>query len=135
MWEKFPMVTCPVIFGINEQSATPMAFGLSGSSCGDGSLCTARFCSLTAVSCGNPGTPTHGMIVSSDGVLFSSSVVYACWDGYRTSGLTTRHCTANGTWTGTAPDCTREWPAVLVGPGHHSDVYLTEKKIDFIVLY
>ncbi|KAB0392570.1 hypothetical protein E2I00_016586, partial [Balaenoptera physalus] len=59
-----------------------------------------------AVSCGNPGTPTHGMIVSSDGVLFSSSVVYACWDGYRTSGLTTRHCTANGTWTGTAPDCT-----------------------------
>ncbi|NIG59045.1 CUB and sushi domain-containing protein [Pontoporia blainvillei] len=59
-----------------------------------------------AVSCGNPGTPTHGMIVSSNGVLFSSSVVYACWDGYRTSGLTTRHCTANGTWTGTAPDCT-----------------------------
>ncbi|KAB0351992.1 hypothetical protein FD754_016849, partial [Muntiacus muntjak] len=59
-----------------------------------------------AVSCGNPGTPAHGRIVSSDGVLFSSSVVYACWDGYRTSGLTTRHCTANGTWTGTAPDCT-----------------------------
>ncbi|KAK1341704.1 hypothetical protein QTO34_016452 [Cnephaeus nilssonii] len=59
-----------------------------------------------AVSCGNPGTPTNGMIVSSDGILFSSSVVYACWEGYRTSGLTTRHCTANGTWTGTAPDCT-----------------------------
>ncbi|XP_075853394.1 CUB and sushi domain-containing protein 1 isoform X2 [Microcebus murinus] len=59
-----------------------------------------------AVSCGNPGTPTHGRILSSDGVLFSSSVVYACWEGYRTSGLTTRHCTANGTWTGTAPDCT-----------------------------
>ncbi|XP_074185389.1 CUB and sushi domain-containing protein 1 isoform X1 [Rhinolophus sinicus] len=59
-----------------------------------------------AVSCGNPGTPTNGMIVSSDGILFSSSVIYACWEGYRTSGLTTRHCTANGTWTGTAPDCT-----------------------------
>ncbi|CAI9171546.1 unnamed protein product [Rangifer tarandus platyrhynchus] len=59
-----------------------------------------------AVSCGNPGMPAHGMIVSNDGMLFSSSVVYACWDGYRTSGLTTRHCTANGTWTGTAPDCT-----------------------------
>ncbi|KAM6149501.1 CUB and sushi domain-containing protein 1 [Erethizon dorsatum] len=59
-----------------------------------------------AVSCGNPGTPTNGRIVSSDGILFSSSVVYACWEGYETSGLTTRHCTANGTWTGTAPDCT-----------------------------
>ncbi|XP_025933967.1 CUB and sushi domain-containing protein 1 [Apteryx rowi] len=59
-----------------------------------------------AVSCGNPGTPANGMIIYSDGILFSSSVIYACWEGYKTSGLTTRHCTANGTWTGTAPDCT-----------------------------
>ncbi|XP_058522650.1 CUB and sushi domain-containing protein 1 [Ochotona princeps] len=59
-----------------------------------------------AVSCGNPGTPANGMILSSDGVLFSSSVIYACWEGYKTAGLMTRHCTANGTWTGTAPDCT-----------------------------
>ncbi|XP_040823013.1 CUB and sushi domain-containing protein 1 [Ochotona curzoniae] len=59
-----------------------------------------------AVSCGNPGTPTNGMIISSDGILFSSSVIYACWEGYKTAGLMTRHCTANGTWTGTAPDCT-----------------------------
>ncbi|XP_010126928.1 PREDICTED: CUB and sushi domain-containing protein 1-like, partial [Chlamydotis macqueenii] len=59
-----------------------------------------------AVSCGNPGTPANGMIIYTDGILFSSSVIYACWEGYKTSGLTTRHCTANGTWTGTAPDCT-----------------------------
>uniref|UniRef100_A0A8D0BPV5 CUB and Sushi multiple domains 1 n=1 Tax=Salvator merianae TaxID=96440 RepID=A0A8D0BPV5_SALMN len=58
-----------------------------------------------AVSCGNPGTPANGKIVYSDGISFSSSVIYACWEGYKTSGLTTRHCTANGTWTGTAPDC------------------------------
>nr|XP_033792232.1 CUB and sushi domain-containing protein 1 [Geotrypetes seraphini] len=59
-----------------------------------------------AVSCGNPGTPANGMIIYSDGILFSSSVIYACWEGYKTSGLMTRHCTANGTWTGTPPDCT-----------------------------
>ncbi|XP_019903180.2 CUB and sushi domain-containing protein 1 isoform X3 [Esox lucius] len=59
-----------------------------------------------AVSCGNPGTPAYGKIVFSDGILFSSSVAYSCWEGYKTSGLTTRHCTTNGTWTGSAPDCT-----------------------------
>ncbi|KAJ8250433.1 hypothetical protein COCON_G00223550 [Conger conger] len=59
-----------------------------------------------AVSCGNPGTPAFGKIVFSDGILFSNSVTYACWDGYKTSGLTTRHCTTNGTWTGSALDCT-----------------------------
>ncbi|KAI5932401.1 CUB and sushi domain-containing protein 1 [Manis javanica] len=59
-----------------------------------------------SVSCGNPGTPTNGMIVSSNGVLFSSSVVYSCWEGYTTSGLMTHHCTANRTWRGIAPDCT-----------------------------
>ncbi|XP_036402136.1 CUB and sushi domain-containing protein 1-like [Megalops cyprinoides] len=59
-----------------------------------------------AVSCGNPGTPAYGKIIFSDGILFSNSVTYACWEGYKTSGLTTRHCTTNGTWTGSSPDCT-----------------------------
>uniref|UniRef100_A0A8C5D3L1 CUB and Sushi multiple domains 1 n=1 Tax=Gouania willdenowi TaxID=441366 RepID=A0A8C5D3L1_GOUWI len=59
-----------------------------------------------AVSCGNPGTPAHGKIIFSDGITFGSSVAYACWEGFKTSGLTTRHCTTNGTWTGQPPDCT-----------------------------
>ncbi|XP_027021418.2 CUB and sushi domain-containing protein 1 isoform X3 [Tachysurus fulvidraco] len=58
-----------------------------------------------AVSCGNPGTPAYAKIMFSDGMHFSSSVSYACWEGYKTTGLTTRHCTTNGTWTGSAPDC------------------------------
>lgn len=61
---------------------------------------------FSAVSCGNPGTPAHGRIVFSDGITFGSSVAYACWEGFKTSGLTTRHCTTNGTWTGQPPDCT-----------------------------
>lgn len=64
------------------------------------------FPQLSAVSCGNPGTPAHGRIVFSDGITFGSSVAYACWEGFKTSGLTTRHCTTNGTWTGQPPDCT-----------------------------
>lgn len=95
-----------------------MALDLSSLPRGNGS--PLLLCLATAVSCGNPGTPTHGKIISSDGVVFSSSVVYACWDGYRTSGLTTRHCTANGTWTGTAPSppagCQR-CPLFPPGPG------------------
>uniref|UniRef100_A0A8C5D1X9 CUB and Sushi multiple domains 1 n=1 Tax=Gouania willdenowi TaxID=441366 RepID=A0A8C5D1X9_GOUWI len=60
----------------------------------------------SSVSCGNPGTPAHGKIIFSDGITFGSSVAYACWEGFKTSGLTTRHCTTNGTWTGQPPDCT-----------------------------
>uniref|UniRef100_A0A8D3BTG4 CUB and sushi domain-containing protein 1-like n=1 Tax=Scophthalmus maximus TaxID=52904 RepID=A0A8D3BTG4_SCOMX len=64
------------------------------------------FPQFLAVSCGNPGTPAYGRIVFSDGITFGSSVAYACWEGFKTSGLTTRHCTTNGTWTGQPPDCT-----------------------------
>ncbi|KAG7249368.1 hypothetical protein CRUP_018785, partial [Coryphaenoides rupestris] len=67
---------------------------------------TALLLCSTSVSCGNPGTPAHGRIVLSDGITFGSSVAYACWEGFKTSGLTTRHCTTNGTWTGQPPDCT-----------------------------
>uniref|UniRef100_A0A8C4PXD7 Sushi domain-containing protein n=1 Tax=Eptatretus burgeri TaxID=7764 RepID=A0A8C4PXD7_EPTBU len=59
-----------------------------------------------AVSCGNPGSPAHGILMHNDGHTFGSSVVYACLDGYRMSGLASRVCSANGTWTGTLPTCT-----------------------------
>lgn len=80
------------------------------------SLVSCRFFTLTfpAVSCGNPGTPAYARIVFSDGMHFSSSVSYACWEGYKTTGLTTRHCTTNGTWTGSALDCTGQCWGILI---------------------
>uniref|UniRef100_A0A6I8NZE7 CUB and Sushi multiple domains 2 n=1 Tax=Ornithorhynchus anatinus TaxID=9258 RepID=A0A6I8NZE7_ORNAN len=57
------------------------------------------------VSCGNPGTPRNARVVFSDGLVFSSSITYECREGYYSTGLLSRHCTVNGTWTGSAPEC------------------------------
>uniref|UniRef100_A0AAY4DQP8 CUB and Sushi multiple domains 2 n=1 Tax=Denticeps clupeoides TaxID=299321 RepID=A0AAY4DQP8_9TELE len=57
------------------------------------------------VSCGNPGTPRNAQIQFHDGLVFSRSISYACREGYYSTGLLTRHCTVNGTWTGTMPEC------------------------------
>ncbi|AWP21874.1 putative CUB and sushi domain-containing protein 2 [Scophthalmus maximus] len=57
------------------------------------------------ISCGNPGTPRNAHILIHDGLTFSRSITYACRDGYYSTGLLTRHCTVNGTWTGNMPEC------------------------------
>ncbi|KAL2076608.1 hypothetical protein ACEWY4_027797 [Coilia grayii] len=57
------------------------------------------------VSCGNPGTPRNAQIQFHDGLVFGRSITYACREGYYSTGLLTRHCTVNGTWTGTMPEC------------------------------
>ncbi|XP_032244248.1 CUB and sushi domain-containing protein 2 isoform X5 [Phoca vitulina] len=58
------------------------------------------------ISCGNPGTPSNARVLFSDGLGFSSSVVYECREGYYATGLLSRHCSVNGTWTGSDPECT-----------------------------
>ncbi|KAL4624103.1 CUB and sushi domain-containing protein 1-like [Arapaima gigas] len=59
-----------------------------------------------AVSCGNPGTLLNGRVLFHEGLTFSHSITYSCREGYYSAGPLTRHCTANGTWTGTIPLCT-----------------------------
>uniref|UniRef100_A0A452HNP9 Uncharacterized protein n=1 Tax=Gopherus agassizii TaxID=38772 RepID=A0A452HNP9_9SAUR len=58
------------------------------------------------ISCGNPGTPSNARVVFNDGLVFSSSIIYQCREGYYSTGVLSRHCTVNGTWTGSTPECT-----------------------------
>ncbi|ELW48605.1 CUB and sushi domain-containing protein 3, partial [Tupaia chinensis] len=58
------------------------------------------------ISCGNPGTPSNARVLFSDGLVFSSSIVYECREGHYATGLLSRHCSVNGTWTGSDPECT-----------------------------
>ena len=74
---------------------------------------TLPFCFLV-ISCGNPGTPSNARVIFNDGLIFSSSIIYQCREGYYSTGVLSRHCTVNGTWTGTSPECTGErWDGFL----------------------
>ena len=74
---------------------------------------TLPFCFLV-ISCGNPGTPSNARVLFNDGLIFSSSIIYQCREGYYSTGVLSRHCTVNGTWTGTSPECTgKRWDGFL----------------------
>uniref|UniRef100_A0AAZ3QFV8 CUB and Sushi multiple domains 2 n=1 Tax=Oncorhynchus tshawytscha TaxID=74940 RepID=A0AAZ3QFV8_ONCTS len=60
----------------------------------------------TQPECHGKITPRNSKILSHDGLVFSRSITYTCRDGYYSNGLLTRHCTVNGSWTGSMPECT-----------------------------
>ncbi|XP_048086105.1 CUB and sushi domain-containing protein 1 [Alosa alosa] len=79
--------------------------GSSERTCLSNSTWTGTQPECHVVSCGNPGTPRNAQIQFHDGLVFSRSITYACREGYYSTGLLTRHCTVNGTWTGNMPEC------------------------------
>uniref|UniRef100_A0A673GR16 CUB and sushi domain-containing protein 3-like n=1 Tax=Sinocyclocheilus rhinocerous TaxID=307959 RepID=A0A673GR16_9TELE len=81
-------------------------YGSAERICFPNSTWSGRQPTCKPVQCGNPGTPANGCILRVHGTTFSHSIVYSCVDGYRLSGSPSRQCLANGTWSGSEPNCT-----------------------------
>ena len=62
------------------------------------------YLSLTAISCGDPGTPANGFVTGSS-YTANSTVYYTCGSGYALEGPNARVCGTDGTWSGVSPSC------------------------------
>ena len=65
-----------------------------------------------AVSCGVPGTPTNGQR-SLSSTTYNSVVTYTCDVGYTLHGSNSRICQSSGQWSGSVPQCNREFTVTL----------------------
>lgn len=54
--------------------------------------------------CGDPGIPSHGIGLG-DEFGVDSMVRFSCEPGYTLRGSSERICQANGSWSGTQPEC------------------------------
>lgn len=54
--------------------------------------------------CGDPGIPSHGIGLGDDFDV-GSVVRFSCEPGYVLRGSSERTCQANGSWSGTQPEC------------------------------
>ncbi len=64
--------------------------------------------------CGTLPNPSNGTVTTT-ATTYAGTATYACSNGYILSGTSSRKCDAGGTWSGTAPTCTR--PASCAGGG------------------
>ena len=69
--------------------------------------CTPYFDHL-AVDCGDPGIPTSGQRTLSS-TTYNSVVTYTCDEGYTLQGANSRTCQNNEQWSGSVPQCNREF--------------------------
>ena len=67
---------------------------------------SASYCFLiTAIDCGDPGTPSNGQHSLSN-TTYNSVVTYTCDAGYTLQGSNSRTCQSSGQWNGSVPQCT-----------------------------
>ena len=68
---------------------------------------------VSYIDCGAPDVPNNGRI-DTDNFWFDSVVRYTCEKGWDLEGERERMCLANGTWSGSAPTCRREWEGDII---------------------
>lgn len=62
---------------------------------------------LTAITCGHPGNPAHGMTNGSEFNL-NDVVNFTCNTGYLLQGASRAQCRSNGQWSSPLPNCRGE---------------------------
>ena len=70
-----------------------------------GTVCYVRH---TDIDCGDPGTPTNSQR-SLSSTTYNSVVTYTCDVGYTLLGSNSRTCQSDGQWSGSVPQCNREF--------------------------
>lgn len=61
-------------------------------------------CSSTAITCGHPGNPAHGLTNGSEFNL-NDMVNFTCNPGYLLQGASRAQCRSNGQWSSPLPTC------------------------------
>lgn len=70
---------------------------------------TIMTCFSTAITCGHPGNPAHGVTNGSEFNL-NDLVNFTCDTGYLLQGSSRAQCRSNGQWSSPLPTCRGRWP-------------------------